>query len=272
MKKQNVDERLERKKAQAKCLIPHVKPGKIVEFGCGSGFILEMLSSEFSDSVIVGIDKSMEQLETVASKDLRNVIPVQADISENIFPRVTFDTALFVACLHEVFSYSGKEKVLDAFRIAHAVLKDDGVLIVQDFLKPISDLVHIAFKEQETKNKFIRFADEFRPREVRFEETEKGVKLDIADAVEFISKYNSSTEEDWKEEMEETHFFFTEEDYRETARKTGFAITDLMRLPKDQYWCDEVRKDIEFAFGPEFKWIQLVLMKEKCGKENRVSM
>lgn len=270
MKKPNVDKRLEQKKAQVKCLIRHVKPGKIVEFGCGSGFVLEMLSSESSDSVIVGIDKSMERLETVASKNLRNVAPVHADFTENIFPRATFDTALFVACLHEVFSYSGKEKVVDAFRIAHGVLKDDGVLIIQDFLKPAAKLVQIAFKDQETKNKFLRFADEFRPREVRFKETEKGVKLDIADAVEFVSKYRSSTEEDWKEEMEETHFFSTEEDYRETARKTGFAITDLMRLPQDQYWCDEVRKDIEFAFEPAFRWIQLVLMKEKGGKENRV--
>jgi ubiquinone/menaquinone biosynthesis C-methylase UbiE len=270
MKTEKVDKRLEQKKAQLECLIPHVKPGKIVEFVCGSGFVLEMLSSESSDSVIIGIDKSMERLETVASKNLRNVTPIYADFTENLFPGAVFDTALFVACLHEVFSHLGKDKVLDAFRIAHGVLKDDGVLILQDFLKPTSELVHIAFKEQETKNKFMRFVHEFRPREVRFEETEKGVKLDIADAVEFVTKYRSSTEEDWKEEMEETHFFFTEEDYRETARKVGFAITDLIRLPKDQHWCDEVRKDIEFAFEPAFRWIQLVLTKEKGGKENRV--
>ncbi len=218
----------------------------------------------------LGIDKTMEGLEAVASKNLKNVIPIYGDFTQNIFPGAVFDTALFIACLHEVFSYSSKEKVLDALGIAHRVLKDDGVLIVQDFLKPAADLVHIAFKEQETKNKFKRFADEFRPREVRFEETDKGIRLDIADAVEFVSKYRFSTEEDWKEEMEETHFFFTEEDYRETAKKAGFTITDSMRLPKDQYWCDEVKKDIEFAFEPAFRWIQLVLMKEKGGKENRV--
>jgi cyclopropane fatty-acyl-phospholipid synthase-like methyltransferase len=268
MKKQNVDRRLEHKKAQVKCLIRHVKPGKIVEFGCGSGFVLEMLSGHFPDSIIAGIDKSMERLETVASKNLKNVAPIHADFTKNIFPRATFDTALFVATLHEVFSYFGKEKVVDAFRIASDILKDDGVLIVQDFLKPATKLVQLAFKHQETKNKFIRFVHEFRPREVRFEETDKGVKLDIADAVEFVSKYRFSTEEDWKEEMEETHFFLTEEGYRETARKTGFAITDLMRLPKDQYWCDEVRKDIEFAFEPEFRWIQLVLIKEKSPGKN----
>jgi SAM-dependent methyltransferase len=253
-----------------KCLIPHVKPGKIVEFGCGSGFVLEILSSEFSGSVIIGIDKSMERLETVASKDLGNVIPIQADISENILPRATFDTALFVACLHEVFSYLGKEEVVDAFRIANDILKDDGVLIVQDFLKPSPRLMEIAFKNQEGRGRFLKFANEFRPRKVRFEELRKGVKLDLADAVEFVSKYHSCSEEDWKEEMSETHFFFTQQDYRETARKTGFAITDFMRLPKDKYWRDEVRKDVEFTFEPEYRWIQLVLIKGKGGKENRV--
>lgn len=95
---------VEEKKTWLKCLSKYVKPGKIVEFGCGSGFVLEVLSMDFADSIIVGVDKSMERLEKVVEKGLKNVILVKADITQNIFPDGTFDTALFVGSLHEVFS------------------------------------------------------------------------------------------------------------------------------------------------------------------------
>ena len=262
MKMQNMDKHLEHKKARLRHLIEYVKPGKIVEFGCGSGFVLEVISDNFSESIIVGIDKSMERLEKVVSRDMENVIAIKADITDNIFPKASFDTGLFVGSLHEVFSYLGREKVEDTFRIAHRVLKDDGILIVQDFLKPSPRLVEIAFKNGDTRRRFLKFADEFRPRKVRFEEMIGGVKLDIADAVEFVSKYRSPSEEDWKEEMNETHFFFTEEDYQKIAKQTGFKIRDSMKLPKDQYWFAEVRKDLELAFEPEYRWIQLVLTKK----------
>ena len=63
--------------------------------------------------------------------------------------------------------------------------------------------------------------------------------------------------------MNETHFFFTEGDYQKIAKQTGFKIRDSMKLPKDQYWFAEVRKDLELAFEPEYRWIQLVLTKKK---------
>ena len=93
----------------------------------------------------------------------------------------------------------GREKVEDAFRVAHDVLKNNGVLIIQDFLKPSPKSVELTFKNEETRRRFLRFAGEFRPRKVKFEETRDGVKLDITDANEFISKYYFGySEERWK--------------------------------------------------------------------------
>lgn len=260
---QEEDKKLDDRRTWLEYLTKYVKPDKIIEFGCGSGFVLETLSADFVDSYIVGLDKSIERLEKVVEKGFKNVIPVKADITQSIFLNGTFDTALFVGVLHEIFSYSGKEKVVDAFRIAHNVLKDDGVLIIQDFLKPSSRPVEIGFKNEETRKRFFRFADEFRPRKVEFEETARGVKLDIADAIEFISKYRSPDEEDWNEEMGETHFFFTEKDHQEVAKGTGFIIKDLIKLPKSENWRVETEKDIEFGFDHEYRWIQLVLAKKR---------
>ena len=59
-----------------------------------------------------------------------------------------------------------------------------------------------------------------------------GVKLDIADANEFIGKYYFGySEERWKRQMSHTHFFFTEEEYGKMAQRTGFIIKDLVKLP-----------------------------------------
>jgi SAM-dependent methyltransferase len=241
-----------------------VKPGKIVELGCGGGFVLDTVSVDFADSIIVGVDAAMGELEKLVEKDLKNVIPVKADITQNIFPDRTFDTALFVATLHEIFSDLGREKVEDAFRVAHDVLKDNGVLIIQDFLKPSPRLVEITFKNEETRRKFLRFADEFRPRKVKFEETRGRVKLDIADANEFISKYYFGySEERWKRHMSHTHLFFTEEEYKEIARRIGFIIKGSMKLPTGENLWAEIRKDIEFDFETEYGWIQLVLIKKQ---------
>jgi SAM-dependent methyltransferase len=254
----------EEREVWLKSLSKYVNPGKIVEFGCGDGLVLEVLSMDFADSIIVGVDAAMGELEKLVEKDLKNVIPIQADILQNTFPKATFDTAIFVATLHEVFSDLGKAKVQNAFRVAHNVLKDDGVLIIQDFLKPSSRLVEIALKNEETWRRFLRFVDEFRPRKVKFEETRDGVTLDIADATEFISKYYFGySEERWKRHMSHTHFFFTEEEYKEIARRIGFIIKGSMKLPTGENFWAEIRKDIEFGSETEYGWVQLVLIKKQ---------
>lgn len=240
----------------------YIKPGKIVEFGCGSGFVLESLSKDFPDSFIVGIDKDKKRLQEVLSKNLKNVIVVNADITQNIFPNAEFDTALIVAVLHEVSSYLGHDKVLDTLRIAHNILKDAGVLIIQDFLKPMPKPVELIFKNEQTKNRFFRFAKEFKPRKVEFKEIKNGVRLDIADAIEFISKLRSQDEEDWREEMEETHLCFTENDFHSLAKQTGFVVKELIKLPKGENWQTETIQDFGLDFLPEYQWVQCVLTKK----------
>ena len=255
------ESRIEDRRGWLRSMRDHVKPGRIVEYGCGSGFVLEMLSADFSTSMIMGVDRSLDCLIEVRKKSLRNVIPIQADMTRTAFGDGVMDTALFVASLHVVYSYQGREKVEDAFRIAHDVLKEDGTLIIQDFLKPSPELVEIVPMNDETLERLLRFAEEFRPREVRFQRGGDGFLLDIADAVEFISKYRSPNEEDWKEEMTETHFFFTEEEYLKVAENAGFAAHRSNRLTHSERWWNATKEDIGFDFEPRYSWIELVLKK-----------
>ncbi len=237
-----------------------IRPGKIVEFGCGSGFVLEILSTEFPDSIIVGIDKSIERLVKV-DRRLKEVIPMRGDFTQTIFPYKIFDTAIFVGSLHEVFSTMGRETVRDALTKAYDVLKDCGVAIIQDFLKPDKKSVEITFQNEETREKFFRFTQEYRQRRIEFEKKGQSVLVDIADAVEFVSKYRAPDEEDWRHEMDETHFFFTEQEYREMAEKAGFVIKDVKKLSKSKSFWSEIKKDIQFEYPDDYLWIQLVLIK-----------
>ncbi len=259
--KQNRTQKLEERRKWVDHILGYVKPSEIVEFGCGSGFVLEILSGRFPRSTIIGVDKSIERLDMVYERKLKNVVPMKADFTQKIFPDKTFDTAIFVGSLHEVFSAMGREKLKDTLSIISKELRDDGIVVIQDFLKPYAMSVELLFNNEETRKIFLRFAREFHQRRIQFEEVKRGVKLDIADAVEFISKYRSPAEEDWNEEMDETHFFFTEEEYMKTARKVGFVVHDVRKLSKSEAYWKEVKRDIGFGYPNQYLWIQLVLKK-----------
>ena len=258
---QNQRKKLEERRKWLDHMLEYMRPSKIVEFGCGSGFVLEILSECFPKSTIIGVDKSIERLDMVYDRKLKNVVPMKADFTQKIFPDKTFDTAIFVGSLHEVFSSVGRDKLRDTLAIVRDELKDNGVAIIQDFLKPNKKSVALHFRNEQTKKIFSRFVREFIQSKVVFEEIKGGVKLDCADAVEFISKYRSPTEEDWREEMEETHFFFSEQEYKEMADKAGFAVEHVTKLSKSTAFWSEIEKDIDFQYPDDYLWIQLVLTK-----------
>jgi hypothetical protein len=124
-------------------------------------------------------------------------------------------------------------------------------------------LVSIGFKTTRARKLFYRFTNEFRPRKIKFIETNNRVKLDNADAIEFISKLRASSEKIWKQEMTETHFAFTKQDFLTLAQQNGFVIKDTINLPRGQNWSTEISKEIEFKFQPASQWIQLVMKKSK---------
>ena len=250
-----MEELLKEKEMHLTKMLHYIIPGTIVEFGCGSGFVLEIVSRNFSDSLIVGVDKSIHRLHRVAEKNSK-VIPIQADIIRPLFRDNTFDTVLFISALHEVFSL-GKEKVEKVLKMCYSILKVDGVLIIEDFLKPSPEKVHLGLKTEESHKKFLKFAGEFRSRTVEFKETNSGVTLDIADAADFLTKYYVSPE-NWHEEMGETHFFFTEDEYYKAAERSGFTIKESRKLKKIR---NMPIPDVEYTFVIEYPSIQLVLGK-----------
>ena len=257
-------ERLLRRKRWLPPLFEHIKPGKIVEFGCGNGFVLEDLSKKFPNSQIVGIDKNQERLNGINEKNLPNVETLNADITIQIFPNKSIDSVLYVGVLHEVFSLSGRGKVRETLKLGHDALKDDGILIIQDFLKPEPHEVTLIFKNQRTRSMFFLYVKEFRLWPVKYKEIKGCVKLDIVDALEFLTKYRPPSEEDWIEEMNEAHHYFALGDFRDVANEAGFTIKTSIILLNEEDYFQEIRKDMDFDFDESEKaWIQLVLEKRR---------
>jgi hypothetical protein len=178
-----------------------------------------------------------------------------------VFPAGSFTTVLFVGVLHEIYSDLGDQGVEDVLRLAHSVLDDDGIVIIQDFLKPPPRPVEITFKNDTTHKRFLRFAREFRPRRISYQASGVTVRLDIADAVEFVSKYRSPDEDDWSHEMHETHFALTEDDHRRIARSAGFHVKHIEHLHAQPHRVAEFTEDMEFDFDTIYTWIQVVLEK-----------
>ena len=255
--------RLEERREWLGRIVPHVNGGRIVEFGCGSGFVLEFLAKRFPDSTFVGVDRSGERLAALGSLNLANVLPVRGEITNPMFHEGVFTTALFVGVMHEIYSDLGRDRVCDMLKYAHDVLGEDGIVIIQDFLKPLPRTVEITFKNDATHKKFLRFTAEFEARSIPYEASGPTVRLDMADAVEFISKYRSPDEDDWSHEMHETHFAFTEEDQQRVAQSAGFRVTHAEHLHAQPQRVAEFKQDMEFDFEAVYTWIQLVLAKGK---------
>jgi len=242
-------------------LLNYALQGKMIEFGCGDGDILQILSETYPKSIIVGVDIDKEKINKVNIRNLKNVIAFLSNATNEIFPENSFETAIFIGVLHEIYSYQGKEKVTNAIKNAYKVLKKNGKLLIGDFLKPESKQVNLFFKNNKAHNKFSRFANEYEIRKITYEKIGDKVILDIVDAVEFLSKYFSPTEEDWKEEMKEAHFSLTMDDYRNKLGKVGFKIIWIKELPWYEWKLREIRKD--FIFHNESGLKSILIVAEK---------
>jgi SAM-dependent methyltransferase len=199
-----------------------IQPGKIVEFGCGRGGLLEALQESFPDSFIVGLDVYLEQIYAAKAKGLPNVKLLVALAQNQVFLKNSFDTALFASVMHEIISINGKNTCLKSIEAAHSVLKSGGILIIKDHLRPKPHQVTFEFEDQTLKQRLLRFAEKFVGRRILLEQIlENKCRLDISDAMEFLTKYEDLDDE-W--EMKEIHFPWREKDFEEALLQQGFNL------------------------------------------------
>jgi SAM-dependent methyltransferase len=254
-------ERLREKRERLALMVKYLRGGLVCEMGSGSGFVLEFLSESLPGSTLIGLDRSIKSLDALRAKQNPDMLAVAADLRLRVLDGGRCDSVIFVWSMHEVFSRYGDTGVSLALKTAADLIKADGVIVIQDFLKPEPKQAVLGFRNADTGSKFERFARDFQQRKVHFHALDGAVRLDVADAVEFLSKYRIVDEEEWAEETAEAHFFYTFEDHMLRVDEAGLDLVTSERLPLGVQAMEAARTDMDFDFRPYSAWIQLILRK-----------
>jgi len=101
---------------------------KVLDFGCGTGLLLEKLAEEKSDAVLIGVDISPKMLSLAKKRlDKKRVTLKQLTSKKLPLPRSSIDVVLSVSNLHHLDTPT---KYLQEFE---RVLRPGGVLIILDW-------------------------------------------------------------------------------------------------------------------------------------------
>lgn len=214
----------------------HIRPGRIVDKGCGTGTLLIHLSTLFPESEIVGMDLSSELLRTSEGQFFpnHNVSIVRGNIIHQRFRTGTVSTIILSSVMHEVYSYNGYDR--DQVRLTLANARKDlqlgGRVIIRDGIKPKFEGKVWMRCDAESEERFRKFAREFKNKSnnpgVEFTEHKIGdvtwFYLDLHGANEFLSKKDYLA--NWAMEVNEEFGVFTLDQWQTEFEKAGYRIRE----------------------------------------------
>ncbi len=212
-------------------LLPFVKPGCIVDKGCGTGKLMVELSRLFPDSRLVGVDLSREFLRlcdenTYASQDVALVFGNVID--RNVAPG-SATTVIYSSVMHEVHSYTNYDvtKIDLALRNCFEELASGGRVLIRDGVSPPPATWRLELLTPQAREMFTRFAVEFcHGRGAKFERlADDVVRLSSHDANEFLCKKDYL--KNWHIEVHEEFGPLTLDGWREALQRAGFKPVEL---------------------------------------------
>jgi SAM-dependent methyltransferase/nicotinamide mononucleotide adenylyltransferase len=208
-----------------------VKPGTIVDKGCGTGKLLVELSKLFPDSRFAGVDLSREFLRVCDENTYATdeVTLVYGNVIEVCLPPGSASTVIFSSVMHEVHSYNGyrTSEIDRALVNACTELAPGGHVLIRDGVSPPPATWRLELLTAQTTETFERFAKEFRQGQgVRFTRVSDAVvELSSHDANEFICKKDYL--KNWHIEVNEEFGPLTLEAWRAALTQAGFEPMHL---------------------------------------------
>jgi len=201
-------------------ILPYIKPGNILEIGCGNGTVLEMISEQFPESHIYGVDMAAQLLGLATQRkydgdvnlfcyDARKLNTIESAPNK-------FSTIVFCSVLHEIYSGFLARSIednpaQDAFNdtmnfidhICDEYLEVGGRLVIRDGIRPADEMVYVEFDTPEQRDTFFRFVDDFAPFKIEFSYSSKSdkIKMHSSHLFEFLTKY--FYEKNWNIEVTE---------------------------------------------------------------------
>lgn len=212
-------------------LIRWVKPGCVVDKGCGTGKLLVELSRLFPTSRLVGVDLSREFLRlcdenTYATEDVALVFG--NIIERNVAPG-SASTVIYSSVMHEVHSYSNYQRAeIDrALSNCFEELQPGGRVLIRDGVSPEPATWRLRWLDGALNERFERFAREFcHGRGAKFERLGADtVRLSSHDANEFLCKKDYL--KNWHIEVHEEFGPLTLREWGRALERAGFVAKHL---------------------------------------------
>lgn len=225
-------------------ILEFVTGNRVLELGCGSGAVLELVQNYDPNIDLVGIDLSSKLL-GAAAKNLGNSVRFyRLDIFElcknpEKLAEPKFSSIILCSALHEFATFAlehperffepGVSPMLVAakqiFGLAKSLLLPGGRLIVRDGVKLEPQVLTIRFKNTEFQETFWRFSDDFRPFKLEFAVQGNLYTIQASHFYEFATKYFYST--NWDIEVGEIFGWASGSQLEQLLLETGF--TPLIR-------------------------------------------
>ncbi len=101
----------------------NVQPNKIIDLGCGTGYVAELLSQKYQHAEITGVDSSADRISQLTKKALSNVKAVQADVASLPFADASVDMIISSGLLHWL------NDIESCLAECRRVLKPNGLLL-----------------------------------------------------------------------------------------------------------------------------------------------
>ncbi len=234
----------------------HVRPGRIVDIGCGAGAVLEMADREpaLRESDLIGVEIARHLYEECVHKkaqgafDNANVYFYRRNVLGGaVFPDRSIDTTLTFALTHEIWSYGEQLASIRAF--AQAIYDQTipgGVWVNSDVCGPDDSdrIVRLKLRTDDgaeraedvaalsTRARFDQFVADYRfPFD--FEADGDTVTLRLADAMDYLTRKDYT--DNWLSETQEQFCGLEFADWKQLLTDIGFEIDPASRTTRNDW-------------------------------------
>lgn len=257
----------------------YVRPGRIVDIGCGAGAVLELIDAEptLRESDLIGVEVARHLYEECIHKKAQGVFSNpnvyfyhRNVLGGTVLPARSVDTTLTFALTHEIWSYGSGRSSLRRFAEAiyeHTV--PGGVWINSDVCGPDgrADLVALRLRDDDgtnpetprrdlsqlarkdvaryvsglsTRARFDQFTVDFRFPLAYTVRPDGAIELSLGDAMDFLTRKDFT--DSWLAETHEQFCGLEFADWKQLLTEVGFTLDGASRAWRND-WIVEHRLD-----------------------------
>lgn len=253
------------KVASASVFFESQKGNTIVDVGMASGTSTATLARLFPEMQIIGVDINPKMVQI--ARDTYNYpnLHFREDDGEKLrtFTENSVNGFFNCSAIHHITSYNGYDnnRAVSTLHRQTELLKDKGILVVRDFLKPEEKEVIIELSTDEKPNQpndaelFILFSQTARSLATKYEQgfpvqelnprrkNTRRFRAFYTDVVEFVRRKDYYG--NWEIELQEEYGYFTQKEFEDIFRELGLRI--ILSSPIYNQWIINNRYKSQFT-------------------------